>query len=101
MLLRDIIDLDAAYGGAPDAGGRCRRAPRQATPREAEAEEAEVEAAEEAPTEAEAEAADEEANISLAAMEQELLPSVDRRPSTRSPPTSRSSTSCWPSAWRR
>jgi len=76
MLLRDIIDLDAAYGGTPDpAAGAALSAEAGELPAPA-ASEAEPEAAEEVPTEAEAEAADEEANVSLAAMEQELLPSV-------------------------
>ncbi|HEX4569652.1 MAG TPA: RNA polymerase sigma factor RpoD, partial [Dongiaceae bacterium] len=71
MLLRDIIDLDATYGGSPDPAANMSAENGEM------AEEGEAEA--EAPEgEGEGEGADggEEANISLAAMEQELLPSV-------------------------
>ncbi len=71
MLLRDIIDLDATYGGGPDG------AKVEADLARGEAEEAEEEEAEEAEGTAEGGAAEgeaDEANISLAAMEQELLP---------------------------
>ena len=70
MLLRDIIDLDATYGRAPDAAAITA----------AEGDEEEAEPAETEGEEGEAAAADgdggEEANVSLAAMEQELLPGV-------------------------
>jgi RNA polymerase primary sigma factor len=67
MLLRDIIDLDATYGRAPD--------PAAAIGAEEEAEAPEIETEE---PEGGAEGGDggEEANVSLAAMEQELLPGV-------------------------
>src|SRR5207244_3341386 len=72
MLLRDIIDLDATYGGSPDPAAAAVAA------EAVEGEAAEVEVVVEPPEgEGEAEGdAGEEANISLAAMEQELLPSV-------------------------
>jgi RNA polymerase primary sigma factor len=70
MLLRDIIDLDATYGRAPDAAAMTA----------GENEDEEAEPAETEGEEGEAAAADgdggEEANVSLAAMEQELLPGV-------------------------
>jgi RNA polymerase primary sigma factor len=68
MLLRDIIDLDATYGRAPDAAAMAEGG-----------DEEEAEAAEGEEPEAEgSEGADggEEANVSLAAMELELLPGV-------------------------
>src|SRR5436190_12455999 len=68
MLLRDIIDLDATYGRAPDAAAMAGGG-----------EEEEAEPAEGEEPEAEGgESADggEEANVSLAAMELELLPGV-------------------------
>jgi RNA polymerase primary sigma factor len=71
MLLRDIIDLDATYGRAPDAA---------AIAVAGEGEEAEAAESEAEEPEAEGANADgdggEEANVSLAAMEQELLPGV-------------------------
>jgi RNA polymerase primary sigma factor len=71
MLLRDFIDLDATYGGSADPA-----AAMGAQGEAAEEGEAETESEPEAPEgEAEGEGA-EEANVSLAAMEQELLPSV-------------------------
>ncbi|HET6221376.1 MAG TPA: RNA polymerase sigma factor region1.1 domain-containing protein, partial [Dongiaceae bacterium] len=70
MLLRDIIDLDASYGGGPD-GAKAAPVPGEAVP-EAEEEEEEPEAEAEGETAEEGEA--DENNISLAAMEQELLP---------------------------
>src|SRR5262249_29866459 len=77
MLLRDIIDLDATYGGGPD-GAKVRA---DLGPGADEAEEEEVEEGEDEEGEGQANgeggAADgesDEANISLAAMEQELLP---------------------------
>ncbi|HSY86730.1 MAG TPA: RNA polymerase sigma factor RpoD [Verrucomicrobiae bacterium] len=75
MLLRDIIDLDATYGGSPDPAAAAVAAVEGEA---VEGEPAEVEVVVEPPEgegEAEGEAG-EEANISLAAMEQELLPSV-------------------------
>jgi RNA polymerase primary sigma factor len=70
MLLRDIIDLDATYGRAPDAAAMT----------EGGEEDEDAEPAETEGEEGEAAAADgdggEEANVSLAAMEQELLPGV-------------------------
>src|SRR5215470_4565348 len=76
MLLRDIIDLDATYGGNADPAANMGGEDGEM------AEEGEGEAESEAETpEAEGEGGEggeggEEANISLAAMEQELLPSV-------------------------
>ena len=80
ILLRDIIDLDATYGGAPE----------EDKPEDAEEEEIEAEAGaedeedkEEAKAEGEGEGEEDEENIdeeenslSLAAMEQQLLPEV-------------------------
>ncbi len=66
-LLRDIIDLDATYGGGPDAAALT------------ESEGAEEEEAEKADAEAETEEGEDgegEQNISLSAMEQELKPVV-------------------------
>ncbi len=83
MLLRDIIDLDATYGGTPEgaaaaapaANGTEGAAQAGQPSADGKAEEA-AEAAEE-PEEAEAAEDDgAENNISLAAMEQELLPGV-------------------------
>src|SRR5882672_8473610 len=74
MLLRDIIDLDATYGGGPDGAkveADLARTVGEEEEEEEEAEEAEGQPnAEGAPADGEAD----EANISLAAMEQELLP---------------------------
>ena len=70
ILLRDIIDLDATMGGGPT---------QEQLMREGEEEEAEEEEAEkEAEGEAQAEGAEDadEVNMSLAAMEQQLLPGV-------------------------
>ncbi|MGE0253330.1 MAG: RNA polymerase sigma factor RpoD [Alphaproteobacteria bacterium] len=65
ILLRDVIDLDATYGGGPEGDGTAPAA-------EAEEEEEKEEAAEgEEPAED-----DEEANLSLAAMEARLKPEV-------------------------
>ncbi len=70
MLLRDIIDLDATYGGGPSAADVAE----VETGTEAEAEGA---AAPEAPPEAEGEEEEGEENaISLAAMELELKPQI-------------------------
>jgi len=68
MLLRDIIDLDATYGGGPGAEG----------PTEADfAEESEAEAENEAEIDiAEGEEEGEENAMSLSAMEQALMPTV-------------------------
>jgi len=63
MLLRDIIDLDATYGRAPDPAAAIGT--EDAEPPEVETEEPEAEGD-----------GGEEANVSLAAMEQELLPGV-------------------------
>src|SRR5207244_9648426 len=63
MLLRDIIDLDATYGRAPDPAAAIGA--EDAEPPEVETEEPEVDGD-----------GGEEANVSLAAMEQELLPGV-------------------------
>ncbi len=73
MLLRDIIDLDATYGGGPEAAKVAADLARAETEDDGEAEGAEgAEGAAngEGPAEAEAD----EANVSLAAMEQEVLP---------------------------
>src|SRR5262245_46533313 len=73
MLRRDIIDLDATYGGSTDPAANMSAEEGEGAAEGGEAEgEAEVEAPE---SEGDGEGA-EEANISLAAMEQELLPSV-------------------------
>src|SRR5215470_4313580 len=76
MLLRDIIDLDATYGGGPDGAKVEADMARAESEEEEEIEEEEAEDAEGKPNgeggPAEGEA--DEANISLAAMEQELLP---------------------------
>ena len=75
MLLRDIIDLDATYGGGPD-GAKVAADLARAEGEEEEVEEEEAEGAEGKPN-GEAGAAEgeaDEASISLAAMEQELLP---------------------------
>ncbi|HYD98357.1 MAG TPA: RNA polymerase sigma factor region1.1 domain-containing protein, partial [Alphaproteobacteria bacterium] len=73
MLLRDVIDLDATYGGGPEGEGEMAE-----MAAEGEAPEGEGEAeAPEPPAEGEAgEEGDEEAGISLAAMEAELKPRV-------------------------
>jgi len=68
ILLRDVIDLDATYGGGPEGDGTAP-AP-GAAPAEAEEEK------EEAPEGEEAVEDDEEANLSLAAMEARLKPEV-------------------------
>src|SRR5690606_33275844 len=65
-LLRDIIDLDATYGGGPDAAALGNGEAEEAEETEDEAEEAE----------AESEEGEAEQNISLSAMEQELKPVV-------------------------
>src|SRR6266850_1074090 len=75
MLLRDIIDLDATYGGGPD-GAKVEADLARAEGEEEEDEEEEAEEGEAKPN-GEAGAAEgeaDEASISLAAMEQELLP---------------------------
>lgn len=66
VLLREIVDLDATYGGAPTGDGE---APAEAAEAEGEGDEAEAEAPE-------GEADEEEANLSLSAMEQQLKPQV-------------------------
>jgi len=67
LLLRDVIDLDATYGGVPDAtNGEAVAAAPEAT--------AETAAAPEAPVEDEDDS--EESNLSLAAMEAALKPAV-------------------------
>jgi RNA polymerase primary sigma factor len=76
MLLRDIIDLDATYGGGPDGAKVAADLARAEGEEEEEVEEEEAEEGEGKPNgeggAAEGEA--DEASISLAAMEQELLP---------------------------
>ncbi len=72
MLLRDIIDLDATYGRAPDAAAMQGDGEDEDEPAESETEEAEGEA----PADGAEGDGGEEANVSLAAMEQELLPGV-------------------------
>jgi len=71
ILLRDIIDLDATMGGGPTQEALMRE--EQALAEEQEAEPAAAEGA--AQADANAEDAD-EVNMSLAAMEQQLLPGV-------------------------
>src|SRR5262249_29149189 len=76
MLLRDIIDLDATYGGTPEAAaiaGEGEGAMADGAEEEGEAPE-EAESAEAG--EGEGGEGGEETNMSLAAMEQELLPGV-------------------------
>src|SRR5262249_5360120 len=76
MLLRDIIDLDATYGGGPEAAkveADLARADGEAESDEA-GEEEEAEGAEGAEGANGEDAEADEASISLAAMEQELLP---------------------------
>src|SRR5262245_43293965 len=77
MLLRDIIDLDATYGGGPEAAkveaDLARGADGEAESEEA-GEEEEAEGAEGAEGANGEDAEADEASISLAAMEQELLP---------------------------
>ncbi|HTO84645.1 MAG TPA: sigma-70 family RNA polymerase sigma factor, partial [Methylomirabilota bacterium] len=76
MLLRDIIDLDATYGGGPEAAkveADLARADGEAESEEA-GEEEEAEGAEGAEGANGEDAEADEASISLAAMEQELLP---------------------------
>jgi RNA polymerase primary sigma factor len=76
MLLRDIIDLEATYGGSPE-GGANGQANGQAPAEAAEEEEEETAEDEEAQGEGGDGAEDgEESNMSLSAMEQALLPSV-------------------------
>ncbi|MGH6927207.1 MAG: RNA polymerase sigma factor region1.1 domain-containing protein, partial [Dongiaceae bacterium] len=72
MLLRDIIDLDASYGGGPDGPkvGPALAAGEEEPEEEPEEAEGEEPGAEGAAANGEAD----EASISLAAMEQELLP---------------------------
>jgi len=72
MLLRDIIDLDASYGGGPDGPkvGPALAAGEEEPEEELEEAEGEEPGAEGAAANGEAD----EASISLAAMEQELLP---------------------------
>ncbi len=72
MLLRDIIDLDATYGGGSGPSGEMSEAEGEGEAEESESE-TEAEAAEGGEGEGEG---GEESNISLAAMEQELLPGV-------------------------
>jgi RNA polymerase primary sigma factor len=76
MLLRDIIDLDAAYG----AGGFARTVPEASVPAESDAEtggeDAPVELAATGTELAAEEAEIEESSISLAAMEAQLKPSA-------------------------
>src|SRR5215468_2394470 len=76
MLLRDIIDLDATYGGGPDGAKVAADLARAEGEEEEEIEEEEAEDVEGKPNGegAPAEGEADEANISLAAMEQELLP---------------------------
>ncbi|MGF1607841.1 MAG: RNA polymerase sigma factor region1.1 domain-containing protein, partial [Kiloniellales bacterium] len=77
ILLRDIIDLDATYGGGPDAGpgpGLEGGANGAAQAAEEEDEDKESEEAEGEGEEGDEE--DDEANLSLSAMEQALLPQV-------------------------
>src|SRR4051812_16376525 len=74
LLLRDIIDLDATMGGNLPEGTPALEGPRPADFEEEEPEE-EVEG-EPKPEGEGAEAEGEEANLSLAAMEQTLLPQV-------------------------
>ncbi|HWA44145.1 MAG TPA: RNA polymerase sigma factor RpoD [Hypericibacter adhaerens] len=77
MLLRDVIDLEATYGGSPE-GDAAMTAGGNAVEEEEEEEEAETEEGAEPRPEgapAEGEESDENA-MSLSAMEQELLPSV-------------------------
>src|SRR5215475_2646396 len=69
MLLRDIIDLDATYGGGPD-GAKVEADLARGEEEGEEEEEAEEKEGAEGAEDAEAD----EASISLAAMEQELLP---------------------------
>ncbi len=73
MLLRDIIDLDATYGRTPDAAAMEGNGEDEDSEAESETEEPEAEAAAEGGENADG---GEEANVSLAAMEQELLPGV-------------------------
>ncbi|MGE0659960.1 MAG: RNA polymerase sigma factor RpoD [Reyranellaceae bacterium] len=63
VLLRDIIDLEATYGGAPGAANTNVPAPTAAAPAAAEAESA-----------SEGEENEEAANVSLSAMEESLKP---------------------------
>ncbi|HWA48243.1 MAG TPA: RNA polymerase sigma factor RpoD, partial [Dongiaceae bacterium] len=73
ILLRDIIDLDATMGGGPSQEQMMREEEDLAEEEEAEAEKEEAEGA------AQADGAPEDAdevNMSLAAMEQQLLPGV-------------------------
>ncbi|MGE0120146.1 MAG: RNA polymerase sigma factor RpoD [Dongiaceae bacterium] len=72
MLLRDIIDLDATYGGGPEGAKVGPALAGEEEEAEEEIDEAEGEEAEAGAGAANGEA--DEANISLAAMEQELLP---------------------------
>ncbi|MCW5732342.1 MAG: RNA polymerase sigma factor RpoD, partial [Alphaproteobacteria bacterium] len=77
MLLRDVIDLDATYGGTPAGAARTEGngEARVAVAQPANDEEAPAEGAEEeAPAEVEEEG--DEANLSLAAMEASLKPQV-------------------------
>ncbi|HUL07111.1 MAG TPA: RNA polymerase sigma factor RpoD [Candidatus Acidoferrum sp.] len=76
MLLRDIIDLDATYGGGPDGAKVAADLARAEGEEEEEIEEEEAEEVEGKPNGegAPAEGEGDEASISLAAMEQELLP---------------------------
>jgi RNA polymerase primary sigma factor len=74
ILLRDIIDLDATMGGAPGEGDEMiPPAGEFAEEEEAEKEEGAVEGE---GTEGEAEGEGDENNMSLAAMEQQLLPQL-------------------------
>ncbi|WP_119422420.1 RNA polymerase sigma factor RpoD [Desertibaculum subflavum] len=70
VLLREIVDLDATYGGVPSEGGEVSAT---GVPAQGISEDAEPEPEAEA---AEGEADEEEANLSLSAMEQQLKPQV-------------------------
>src|SRR5215813_2215577 len=74
MLLRDIIDLDATYGGGPDGAKVEADLARGEEEGEEEEEAEEKEGAEGAEGANGEDAEADEASISLAAMEQELLP---------------------------
>ncbi|SMF75353.1 RNA polymerase, sigma 70 subunit, RpoD [Tistlia consotensis] len=80
ILLRDIIDLDATYSGGPDGpggpnGANGSAAGAEGAGEEEETEEEEEEGAEESGDDSEGDE-EEENNLSLAAMEQQLLPDV-------------------------
>ncbi len=75
ILLRDIIDLDATYSGGPDGPGPNGANGAAAANDDEESEEEEEESEEESGEEGDDEE-EEESNLSLAAMEQQLLPEV-------------------------